>query len=292
MKILILGGDGMLGHQLLQSWEDRHDVKVTLRRPLAAYAGYGLFSDANSVTGVDATDNAKVRAVVARFLPEAVVNCVGIVKQRSEAKAAIPSIEINSLLPHRLLEVCQEHGARLVHMSTDCVFSGRTGGYRETDIPDPVDLYGRSKLLGEVAEAPGLTVRTSIIGLELSRFSGLVEWFLSQRGMIRGFRRAIYTGFTTRELARVIEHALVDHPRLHGVWQVASAPINKHDLLVGLAARLGRTDVEIVPDDTFACDRSLRQDAFEAETGYRPPSWDAMLDELAEQIRERGDTPQ
>lgn len=292
MRILILGGDGMLGHQLLQTWRDRHDVKVTLRRPLAAYSAFGLFTPANSVPDVDAMDGEAVRRTVAAFGPQAVVNCVGIVKQRSEAKAAIPSIEINALLPHRLLDICQAHGARLVHMSTDCVFSGRTGSYRETDVPDPVDLYGRSKLLGEVSEAPGLTLRTSIIGLELSRFSGLIEWFLAQRGMIRGFRRAIYTGFTTSELARVIEHALVEHPRLHGVWQVASAPINKHDLLVSLAGRLGRTDIEIVPDDAFVCDRSLRQDAFQAETGYRPPSWDAMLDGLAEEIRTRGPRPQ
>jgi dTDP-4-dehydrorhamnose reductase len=282
----------MLGHQLLKTWRDRHEVTVTLRRPIAAYASYGIFTQANSITGVDATDDAGVRRIVAAAAPDAVVNCVGIVKQRSEAKAAIPSIEVNSLLPHRLLDACQDHGARLIHMSTDCVFSGRTGNYRETDVPDPIDLYGRSKLLGEVTEAPGLTLRTSIIGLELSRFTGLIEWFLAQRGMIRGFRRAIYTGFTTRELARVIEHALVDHPRLHGVWQVASAPINKHDLLVSLAARLGRTDVEIVPDDTFVCDRSLRQDAFEAETGYKAPGWDAMLDELAAEIRARGPQPQ
>src|SRR5690606_32244996 len=218
------------------------------RRPLAAYAGHGLFTDANSVTGVDATDSGTVRSVVARFQPQTVVNCVGIVKQRSEAKAAIPSIEINALLPHRLLETCQEHDARLVHMSTDCVFSGRTGGYRETDVPDPVDVYGRSKLLGEVAVAPGLTLRTSIIGLELSRFTGLIEWFLAQRGPVRGFRRAVYTGLTTRELARVIERVLVHHPGLHGVWQVASEPISKYDLLGRLSNLLGRTDIEITAD--------------------------------------------
>jgi dTDP-4-dehydrorhamnose reductase len=288
LKILILGGDGMLGHQLLRTWgAASHRVLATLRRPLGAYAAYGLFTDANSVGEVEATDLDRVRALVDRFRPEAIVNCVGIVKQRSEAKAAIPSIEINSLLPHRLLDLCQESGIRLVHISTDCVFSGRTGNYRETDTPDPVDLYGRSKLLGEVAEAPGLTLRTSIIGLELSRFTGLIEWFLAQRGMIRGFRRAIYTGVTTRELARVIDHVLVKHPRLHGVWQVASAPISKYDLLSRLSGILGRTDIEIVADDDFACDRSLRSDAFAAETGYVAPSWDAMLRELADDIRAR-----
>jgi dTDP-4-dehydrorhamnose reductase len=291
MKILVLGGDGMLGHQLLGSWGQVHDVRVTLRRDVPAYARFGLFTSANSIGGVDATDLPRVRSIVEDWQPDAIVNCVGIVKQRSEAKAAIPSIEINALLPHRLLELCQDIGGRLVHISTDCVFSGRTGNYRETDNPDPVDLYGRSKLLGEVDSAPGLTLRTSIIGLELSRFTGLIEWFLAQRGMIHGFVRAIYTGFTTRELARVIEHVLVNHPRLHGVWQVASAPVTKYDLLVQLAQRLERNDIEIVADDVFVCDRSLRADAFEAETGYRAPSWDRMLDELARDIRVRGPRP-
>lgn len=287
MKILILGGDGMLGHELLASWAGRHDVRVTLRRPVDAYAAYGLFSAKNAIGGVEASDLPRVASVVRAAAPDAVVNCVGIVKQRQEAKAAIPSIEINALLPHRLAELCDEVGARLVHLSTDCVFSGRTGNYRETDVPDPVDLYGRSKLLGEVEHAPGVTVRSSIIGLELSRKTGLVEWFLAQRGMIRGFRRAIYTGFTTREMGRIIERLLLQHPDVHGVWQVASAPITKYDLLVQLSARLGRTDVEIAPDDEFICDRSLCGDRFAAATGYEAPSWDVMLAELADQIRAR-----
>lgn len=281
----------MLGHQLLTSWRDRHEVRVTLRQPLEAYARFGLFTSGNSIAGVDATDRVRVDAIVEQWRPEAVINCVGIVKQRSEAKAAIPSIEINALLPHRLLVSCQAHGARLVHVSTDCVFSGRTGNYRESDTPDPVDLYGRSKLLGEVEEAPGLTLRTSIVGLELSRFAGLIEWFLAQRGIIHGFRRAIYTGLTTPELGRAIEHVLVHHPRLHGVWQVASAPITKYDLLGQLSTRLERRDVEIVADDAFTCDRSLRADAFAVETGYVAPPWDLMLDELARDIRARGRRP-
>jgi dTDP-4-dehydrorhamnose reductase len=288
VKILILGGDGMLGHQLLASLSPRHDVRVTLRQSLDTYARYGMFTAANSVGDIAATDLGAIRRIVHEFAPAAVINCIGIVKQRSASKAAVPSIEINALLPHRLLEICDEGGARLIHLSTDCVFSGRTGNYSERDIPDPVDLYGRSKLLGEVADAPGLTLRTSIIGLELSRCTGLVEWFLAQRGIIRGFRRAIYTGFTTRELARVIERILVDHPGLHGVWQVASAPINKFDLLVRLAAAMGRTDIEIVPDDDFVCDRSLLSDRFTAETGYTSPAWDVMLDELAAAILARG----
>lgn len=287
MRILVLGGDGMLGHQLLASFRDRHDVRVTLHQPRAAYAAYGLFTPDNSIDQVDVLDPGGVQRALDRSAPEAVVNCVGIVKQRSAAKAAIPSITINALWPHQLLELCRARGARVIHLSTDCVFSGLHGDYRETDVPDPIDLYGRSKLLGEVSEAPGLTLRTSIIGLELSRHAGLIEWFLAQRGIIRGFRRAIYTGLTTIELARVIERLIVEYPRMHGVWQVASDPINKYELLVRLAGMLGRTDVEIEADDTFVCDRSLRADAFAAETGYTAPSWESMLRELADTILAR-----
>jgi len=197
------------------------------------------------------------------------------------------TIEINALLPHRLRDLCLEVGARLIHFSTDCVFSGRTGGYRETDQPDAVDLYGRSKLLGEVHEAPGLTVRSSIVGLELSRRTGLIEWFLAQRGTIRGFRRAIYTGVTTAEMARFVARVLAAHHDLHDVWHLASAPISKYDLLVALARRLGRTDVEILPDDDFVCDRSLDGSRLRQVIGYEAPSWDAMLTELADEVASR-----
>jgi dTDP-4-dehydrorhamnose reductase len=288
VRILILGGDGMLGHQLLRSWSPRHDVRVALHRPLEAYRAHQLFSDSNAIGGVEARDPTVLAGVLDRVQPDAVINCIGIVKQRSEAKAAIPSIEVNALLPHRLLELCRERRARLIHLSTDCVFSGRTGRYRQDDIPDPVDLYGRSKLLGEVSDEPGVTLRTSIIGLELDRFTGLVEWFLAERGMIRGFRRAIYSGLTTMEMARVIGRLLERHVRLSGVWHVASPPISKYDLLVRLARALGRTDIEIVPDDTFVCDRSLRAEPFTEATGYTAPSWDEMIAELAAAIRARG----
>ena len=286
MRILILGGDGMLGHRLLRHLEPRHEVTVTLRRELAAYRSYGLFTAANSVAGVDARDFQAVEAALAAAAPEAVVNCIGIVKQREEAKSPIPAIEINALFPHRLLEACRAVGSRLVHLSTDCVFSGRTGGYGEDDLPAPVDLYGRSKLLGEPA-APALTLRTSIIGLELARKTGLVEWFLAQRGSVRGFRRAIYSGFTTLEMARVLERLLTAHPGLAGTWHLASQPISKYHLLDILARNLG-SRVEVLPDDEFACDRSLDGSRLAAATGYRAPPWETMLAELADDVRRDG----
>jgi dTDP-4-dehydrorhamnose reductase len=275
----------MLGHQLLSGLRAQHDVRVTLHQPLAAYRDSDLFSSSNTIDAVDARDHDRLAAVIAAEAPQVVINCIGIVKQRKDAKSPIPSLEINALLPHRLLEACRGHSARLIHFSTDCVFSGRTGGYRESDEPDPVDLYGRTKLLGEIEDAPGLTLRTSIIGLELSRKAGLIEWFLAQRGVVRGFRRAIYTGLTTLEMARLLSRILTQHPDLHGVWHVASAPISKFDLLVSLAGKMGRADVQIVADDSFECDRSLNADRFFGATGYRPPAWGDMLTELADEIR-------
>ncbi|MGC3996942.1 MAG: SDR family oxidoreductase [Anaeromyxobacter sp.] len=288
MRALILGGDGMLGHALADAWRERHELWTTLRQPAAAYAGVaGLRLDERTLCGLDVRHPDDLAEAFARARPEVVVNAVGIVKQRPTAGEAIPSLEVNALLPHRLARLCAAAGARLVHLSTDCVFSGARGGYTEQDAPDPKDLYGRSKLLGEVAEPHCLTLRTSIIGLELSRRTGLVEWFLAQRGPVKGYRRAIYSGLTTLEMARAIEALLATAPALSGLWHLASAPIDKHDLLTRLARRLGRTDVELAPDDAFVCDRSLDGSALLQRTPYRVPTWDAMLDELAQAIQRR-----
>ena len=287
MRCLILGGDGMLGHRLFKSWRPRHEVRVTLRGDLAHYASYGLFSAENAYDHVDVRHTDRLLEVLSEFRPEAVVNAVGIVKQREAAKAPLPCLEVNALFPHRLNFLCRTFSARLVHVSTDCVFNGRRGAYREQDPADAEDLYGLSKYLGEVAEPPGVTLRTSIIGVELKAKRSLVEWFLAQRGTIRGFTRAIYTGLTAAEMARVMEMVLTEHPHLAGVWHVASEPISKHELLSKLCRRLGRRDVVIEPDASVACDRSLRGDAFAQATGYAAPSWDHMLDELSQEIQQR-----
>lgn len=274
----------MLGHRLLRHLRTRHEVRVTLRQGPDAYRRFGLFDEGNASYGVDVRDHAGLEQVVGVFRPEAMVNCVGIVKQRDEAAASIPSIEINALLPHRLALLARAASFRLVHMSTDCVFSGRKGGYRETDAPDAEDLYGRSKLLGEVDQPGCITLRTSIIGTELSRKTGLLEWFLAQRGgRISGYRRAIFSGFSTQEMARIIEKLLVGHPQACGLYHVSSEPIAKYDLLAGLnrALNLGTT---IDPQDAFFCDRSLDSTRFRMEFNYRPPQWGEMIAELAADI--------
>jgi dTDP-4-dehydrorhamnose reductase len=283
MRILILGGAGMLGHQLWRRLYKDHEVWVSLRKPLSHYSGHGLFEPVRTLSGVDVTNADALLGAFRTARPEAVVNCVGIIKQLKEATIPLLSLAVNSVLPHQLAQMCSAAGARLIHISTDCVFSGRKGNYMEDDVSDAEDLYGRTKFLGEVHEPRCLTLRTSIIGRELETNSGLIEWFLSQTGKkIKGFRRAIYTGFTTHELARVIEGVLVKHAAIGGLWHVSSDPINKYDLLT-IAKSAFAWVGDIVPDDTFACDRSLNSSKFREEINYQPPSWKAMLEELATQ---------
>ena len=279
MRILILGGDGMLGHQLLIYLQNRHEVKVTLRQDLGAYSSFGMFNRDNSYSTVDVRVLERLVEVLSDFRPDAVINAVGIVKQRPDAKEIISSLEINGLLPHRLALLCKGFGARLIHLSTDCVFSGKKGNYFESDPSDAEDIYGKTKFLGEVHEINSLTLRTSIIGRELSRHTSLLDWFLAQKTTVKGFVNAIYTGFTTLEMSRIIEKMLVEYPGASGVYQVASDPINKYELLLLFCEKLGH-NIEIIPDSAFCCDRSLNSSRFRSEFNYTPPSWSAMIEEL------------
>ena len=269
----------MLGHQLFTHLKPRHDVRCTLRQDLSAYKGVGLFDANNSYAGVDVRSLERLVEVLADFRPEAVVNCIGIIKQRPTAKESIPSLEINSLLPHRLAVLCKGVGARLVHLSTDCVFSGTKGNYQESDPSDAEDIYGKTKFLGEVYDENCLTLRTSIIGRELTRKKSLLEWFLAQSGTVKGFKNAIYTGFTTLEMSRIIETMLLDYPAASGVYHVSSDPINKYELLLLFRDKLGH-DVEILPDEAFYCERSLDSTRFRQEFNYSPPTWESMITEL------------
>ena len=205
MKTLILGGSGMLGHKLWQTLAGRFDAYATFRQRPAVYAGYEIFDLARAVENVSAQDFDSIVRAMAKVQPEVVINCIGVVKQDAAAKDPLTSIYINSLFPHRLAEVCRAANARLIHLSTDCVFSGQRGGYAESDPSDAEDLYGKSKFLGEVAGEGCLTLRTSMIGRELAGSQGLLEWFLGQQGKsVRGFRQAIFSGFTTQALAEII----------------------------------------------------------------------------------------
>jgi dTDP-4-dehydrorhamnose reductase len=281
MKVLILGGSGMLGHKLWQTLSTRFDTRVTFRQTPQAYAALRIFDPARSVGQVSAEDFDGVLRAFDATRPDVVVNCIGIVKQDAAAKDPIQSIAINSLFPHRLAQACGAAGARLIHISTDCVFTGRRGNYKETDTSDAEDIYGRTKLLGETDYEHSLTIRTSMIGRELQGAHGLVEWFLAQKGKtVRGFKRAVFSGFTTAELASIIGEVIANHQNLRGVWHVAAAPINKFDLLTLIKDSFA-LDVTIEQDEAFVCDRSLDGERFRQATGYTAPTWPEMITGMA-----------
>ena len=281
MRVLILGGGGMLGHKLAQGLSPTLDTWATIRGSAAAYARYQILPEDRLITGVDVLNIDSIVETMARVKPDAVINCVGIIKQLPTAHDPVLSLSINSLLPHRLQRLCVAAGARLIHISTDCVFSGAKGMYTEDDPSDALDLYGRTKFLGETAGPGALTIRTSIIGREIATRSGLVEWFLAQRGKrIEGYRHAIFSGVTTQELTRIIRRVLTGYPDLHGTLQVSADPISKYDLLL-LLKNAYNLDVEIVASDRVRIDRSLNSERFRQATGFVPPAWPAMAQEMA-----------
>lgn len=278
-RVLILGGGGMLGHKLSQVFGRRFDTFVSFRG--AAPEVPGVFDGIHPIPQVDALSTDSLEGAFAAAEPDVVVNAIGVVKQVAAAGDPILSITLNSLLPHRLMDRCEANGARLIHISTDCVFSGRRGNYAETDPPDPVDLYGRSKLLGEVDGERALTVRTSIVGRELSSRHGLVEWLLAQRGgRVKGYTRAIFSGLSTAALAAVLAELVARPSRLRGVWHVSSVPISKYELLVRLDEAFAAR-VSIEPDADLVCDRTLNSDRFWRTTGLPRPEWAGMVEQLA-----------
>lgn len=277
MRILVLGASGMLGNALLREFAASPGLEPwgTVR---GADTARLLPADLRQrlISGIDAGDADTLVRALATVRPQLVVNAIGLVKQLASADDPLEALPINALLPHRLARLCALTGARLVHMSTDCVFSGRTGFYAEGDFPDANDLYGRSKLLGEVDYPNAVTLRTSIIGHELAGARSLVDWFLAQQGSVRGFGKAIFSGLPTVEIARVIRDHVIPNPDLHGLYHLSAAPISKLDLLRLIAGAYGKR-IEIVPDDTLVINRSLDSARFRAVTGFQPQSWHALV---------------
>jgi dTDP-4-dehydrorhamnose reductase len=277
MNVLVLGVSGMLGSTAFNILSENPDLNVyaTARNPDVGRH----FSDELAkkiIYGIDVEQHDSLVRAIATSKPKVIVNCVGLVKQLSAADNPLFALPLNSMLPHRLLGLCDAIGSRLIHISTDCVYSGTKGGYCETDPPDAQDLYGRSKAIGEVVAENAITLRTSIIGHELGGARSLLNWFLSQNDDVKGFTRAIFSGLPTVELSRVIRDVVIPNSKLSGLFHVASEPINKYDLLTIIAEVYGKRIV-IKPSDELVIDRSLNAKRFLSATSYSPAPWPELV---------------
>ena len=282
MKVLVLGAGGMLGSACFKVFAESDNFLTygtlrTAERVASLWAKRGTI-----IPCVNALDLNQLEFVFDQCGPELVINCVGIIKQLDSVKNLPLLIETNALLPHRLADLCGRHNARLVHISTDCVFSGAKGKYKESDVPDAADSYGRTKHLGETVAPNAVTLRTSIIGHELKHAVSLVDWFLSQHGTVKGYRRAIFSGLPSVELSRVIRDYVAPDREMTGLYHVAAEPIAKFDLLALVAEEYG-SEVNLVPDDALVIDRSLDAQRFRDRTGYIAPPWPTLIRSMREQ---------
>lgn len=278
MKVLVLGVTGMLGSAVFKRLD--RDVRYDVRGTMRSAAGMKYFEEerqARLIANVDVLNADELTDLFVKEQPRVVINCVGLIKQFSSAKDPLATLPINSLLPHRLLKLCELSSARLIQISTDCVFSGAKGNYLESDISDAEDLYGKSKFIGEVTDSKNaVTLRTSIIGRELNSANSLVDWFLSQQEAVKGYSKAIFSGLPTNELASVISDYVLPREDLHGLYHVSADPIDKYSLLELVAKEYGK-HVVLTADSSLRIDRSLDSTRFRAEVGYNPPSWDALV---------------
>lgn len=285
-RILLLGATGMLGHQLARVLAARHQLTVTLRGDAAILPAD--LPPMNVIGGVDLLDPEAPTRLVERGPWDVVVCAAGIVKQTLTAERSVEAFVLNAAVPRELARACVRRGIRLIHFSSDCVFtgaaSGRRGprGYRLEDPADARDAYGLSKLLGEPEQPGCLCLRTSLIGPELRGHHGLFDWYLRERAaQVPGFTRALFSGLTTPVAARLVDRLIRQHPDLDGTWHVAAEPVSKFELLSMLHARLPGTPT-VVPAEQPYCDRRLDGSHFAQRTGWQAPAWDAMLDELTE----------
>jgi dTDP-4-dehydrorhamnose reductase len=275
--VLVVGATGMLGHAVLRFFAaGGHYSVVGSARSSAAIESLPAQVRYSVIGGIDVRSPDGLARLFDEVEPDVVINCVGVVKQLAAADDPLVAIPINSLLPHELCRLCGLSGARLLHVSTDCVFAGTKGMYKESDPADAQDLYGRSKHLGEVDQPHAVTLRTSIIGHELGTRHGLVEWFLSQTAGVRGYTKAVFSGLPTVELARVMHDYVIPNDGLRGVYHVSAAAIDKYTLLKDIAREYARA-VDIVPDDKVRIDRSLDSTRFRAATGYTSPGWSDLI---------------
>lgn len=289
-RILITGGAGTLGHKLWQLLPGTFpDTYVTIRKSREFYARTGLFRGDKVLDGVDLRDFTRLTGLLDELRPTVIVNCAGVTLRSKEALDKNSAVSINALLPHRLAEWCSRSGSRLIHFSTVCVYDGKKGGYTEEDAPDARDLYGMTKILGDVTAPFALTLRSSFIGREIFAGTELLEWFLAQRGRkIKGFRKALFTGLTTNRLAALVTDLIARHKGLNGLYHVSSETVSKYELLA-MMKEAYKMDVEITPEDGFEMRRDLDGKRFEKAAGFTCPPWKEMMAEMAADPTPYGD---
>jgi len=280
--VLVLGASGLLGNAVLRVLAQSPALRVvgTLRSD-AVLSRLSAVTDAKVVLPVDATKFADLQKVMDDVQPTVLVNCVGATKHIEAGNDPSAAYMSNAVLPHTLAALTANAGCRLIHVSTDCVYRGTKGMYRESDLPDATDVYGQSKAAGEVYYRNSITIRTSIIGHEIDTRRSLVEWFLMQGAECKGFRKAFFSGFPTVTLARVIRDYVIPRPEMHGLWHAAAPRVDKFDLLSMIARQYGKK-ITIHPDDNFLMDRALDGTRFREATGFVSPQWPELIAEMHE----------
>jgi dTDP-4-dehydrorhamnose reductase len=278
MKILVLGASGLIGSTIFKVLSKNSTLKVfgTFRSNHEKIFFENL--SANCITGIDVSVITSVQKCIERLKPDVVINCIGITKHHiSDKSDPLNIFLLNSFFPYQLAEITNLVGSRLIHISTDCVFSGSKGNYTELDNPDALDLYGRGKALGEIQHYPHVvTLRTSTIGHELNSSFGLLDWFLMQGQICQGYTHAIFSGLPTVILAKIIGEFVIPNQDLSGLYNVASKPINKYDLL-SLISETYQKKINIIPNNELVIDRSLNPKKFELATNYIAPSWPELI---------------
>lgn len=280
MRLLVIGASGMIGSAVFRVLSERKEYETfgTIRDSKVKQF-FSAASRDSLIDRINLNDDDKLVQLLGEIKPDVIINCAGITKHMPESDKPLLTLSLNTLLPHRLAELCKIIDARLIHVSTDCVFSGKKGSYIESDDTDARDLYGKSKALGEVHEAHTITLRTSTIGHELQSQYGLLNWFLSQEVSCKGYTHAIFSGLPTMTFAQIIADVIIYNKELSGLYHIAAEPIAKFDLLK-LIADIYSKKIEIIPDDSLVIDRSLDSTRFRQETGYIAPEWNELIETM------------
>ncbi len=284
MRILILGSNGLLGNTITTYFLGKKNYETfgIVRNSSKLFSFKKNFLNKFLIVH-NILDFKDLELKIKSIKPNVIINCIGVTNKNTSKNSKLLEsyININSLFPHRLYGICSKFNIRLIQLSSDCVFSGKRGFYNEMDSPEPIDIYGRSKLLGEINNENCITIRKSVIGHELNSKKGLLEWFLAQKNKVEGYKKAIFSGLTVQELARVIDFYIIPNRNLKGIFHISRELISKYDLLE-MIADVYKKSIEIVPNELISIDRSLNSSCFNNITGYKTKAWPDLIKSMHE----------